>query len=184
MLTNNVGPIDRVIRLGLGALLLLAPATEAAGQLPVWLLPAVGVVLILTALVGFCPLYRLFGLSTARPSITTGAKRMNYRSIDADYAVTGQIEPAEMAAISAAGFKSIVCARPDNEDFGQPSFDEVAKAAEAQGLQVLHVPVSGMVSQGAFMRFSEAMKDMPKPVLAYCRSGGRAASLYSMYKNG
>jgi len=26
------------------------------------------------------------------------------------------------------------------------------------------------------------MEQMPKPVLAYCRSGGRAASLYTMLK--
>ena len=109
-------------------------------------------------------------------------KRVNFKTIDKDYAVSGQILPAQMAAVSAAGFKSIVCARPDNEDHGQPSFDDVARAAEQNGIQSVHVPVSGMVSQSAFMRFEEAMKAMPKPVLAYCRSGGRAASLYQMLK--
>jgi uncharacterized protein (TIGR01244 family) len=109
-------------------------------------------------------------------------KKVNFKTIDKDYAVSGQILPAQMAAVSAAGFKSIVCARPDNEDHGQPSFDDVARAAEQNGIQIVHVPVSGMVSQGAFMRFEEAMKAMPKPVLAYCRSGGRAASLYQMLK--
>jgi uncharacterized protein (TIGR01244 family) len=109
-------------------------------------------------------------------------KKVNFKSIDKDYAVSGQILPAQMAAVSAAGFKSIVCARPDNEDHGQPSFSDVARAAEQNGIQIVHVPVSGMVSQSAFMRFEEAMKSMPKPVLAYCRSGGRAASLYQMLK--
>ena len=107
---------------------------------------------------------------------------MTAKPITTTLSVSEQILPQEMAALSAAGFKSIVCARPDNEDHGQPSFKDVARAAEQSGIQIVHVPVSGMVSQGAFMRFEEAMKSMPKPVLAYCRSGGRAASLYQMLK--
>ena len=110
-------------------------------------------------------------------------KKVNFKNLDKDYAVTGQILPAQIPAVAAAGFKSIVCARPDNEDYGQPSFDEVAREAERAGIQIIHVPVSGMVGQGAFMKFEQAMKQMPKPVLAYCRSGGRAASLYSMLRS-
>jgi uncharacterized protein (TIGR01244 family) len=106
------------------------------------------------------------------------------QTIDADYAVTGQIQAVDMAAITDAGFKSIVCARPDNEDVGQPDFEEIARAAESAGLRIAHIPVSGMVTQGAFLHFTEAMRDLPKPVLAYCRSGGRAASLYAMAKAG
>jgi uncharacterized protein (TIGR01244 family) len=109
-------------------------------------------------------------------------KKVNFRNIDKDYAVSGQVLPEQIPAVAAAGFRSIVCARPDHEDHGQPSFAEVAKAAEQSGLKIVHVPVNGMVSQGAFMRFEDAMKSLPKPVLAYCRSGGRAASLYSMLK--
>jgi uncharacterized protein (TIGR01244 family) len=120
----------------------------------------------------------MWPFSSAEPK----EKKVNFKNIDKDYAVSGQILPDQMAAVSAAGFKSIVCARPDNEDHGQPSFKDVASAAEQSGIQIVHVPVSGMVSQGAFMRFEEAMKSMPKPVLAYCRSGGRAASLYQMLK--
>lgn len=109
-------------------------------------------------------------------------KKVNYRNLDSSYAVTGQIMPDQIPAVAAAGFKSIVCARPDNEDFGQPSFAEVAREAEKAGLQIVHVPVSGAITQASFMRFEDAMKQMPKPVLAYCRSGGRAASLYSALK--
>jgi uncharacterized protein (TIGR01244 family) len=109
-------------------------------------------------------------------------KKVNYRNLDSSYAVSGQIMPDQIPAVAAAGFKSIVCARPDNEDFGQPSFAEVAREAEKVGLQIVHVPVSGAVTQASFMRFEDAMKKMPKPVLAYCRSGGRAASLYSALK--
>ena len=104
---------------------------------------------------------------------------MNIRKIDADFSVTGQITPAEIEAVSAAGFKSIVCARPDNEEHDQPGFDAVARAAEAQGLQIVHIPVSGMLGEGQIIRFHEAWAQLPKPVLGYCRSGARAGSLYA-----
>lgn len=67
-LTSNVGTADRVIRLALGALLVALPFVLSS---PFWEsplarvgAPLVGVVLIATALVRFCPLYRLVGAST------------------------------------------------------------------------------------------------------------------------
>lgn len=117
-------------------------------------------------------------------STQTKEKPVNYRNLDKDYAVSGQILPSQIPAVAAAGFKSIVCARPDNEDPGQPSFAEVAREAEKAGLKIVHVPVSGAMSQGTFIKFEQAMAELPKPVLAYCRSGGRASSLYTLLKRG
>ncbi|TJV43384.1 MAG: TIGR01244 family phosphatase, partial [Mesorhizobium sp.] len=50
---------------------------------------------------------------------------MEYRQITEDYSVSGQIQPEEVAAIKAAGFKSVICNRPDDEQPGQPSADTV-----------------------------------------------------------
>jgi uncharacterized protein (TIGR01244 family) len=103
---------------------------------------------------------------------------MKIRKIDDDFSVTGQIAPEQLKAISAAGFKGIVCARPDNEESGQPSFDAVARAAEAEGLQIVHIPVAGLLGEGQIIRFHDAWAKLPKPILGYCRSGARAGSLY------
>ena len=54
---------------------------------------------------------------------------MEYRQITDDYAVSGQITPEDIAAIKAAGFRSIICNRPDDEQPGQPSAAEIAVAA-------------------------------------------------------
>jgi uncharacterized protein (TIGR01244 family) len=54
---------------------------------------------------------------------------MDIRQINDEYSVTGQITPADLDDIKALGFKSIVCNRPDEEEPGQPSFDEVAARA-------------------------------------------------------
>jgi uncharacterized protein (TIGR01244 family) len=107
------------------------------------------------------------------------AKTMNIRKINDDFFVTGQITPEQVKDLSEAGFKGIVCARPDNEEGGQPSFDAVARAAEAEGIQIVHIPVSGMLGEGQIIRFHDAWAQMPKPILGYCRSGARAGSLHA-----
>jgi hypothetical protein len=59
MLSKNVGSIDRILRivvgLGLISLVFLGPQTPWG-----W----VGVVPLLTAFIGFCPLYTLLGIRT------------------------------------------------------------------------------------------------------------------------
>jgi membrane protein YdbS with pleckstrin-like domain len=66
----NVGSVDRILRALVGIVLLLLPfipatATALAGLGGwIWALPAVGAVLLLTAIFRFCPAYRLLGIRT------------------------------------------------------------------------------------------------------------------------
>jgi len=55
----NVGGIDRVLRIIVGALLV---ALAAMGTIGVW--GYIGVVLLATGLVRFCPVYPLLGINT------------------------------------------------------------------------------------------------------------------------
>ena len=110
---------------------------------------------------------------------------MDIRRITEDYAVSPQISPDDIPEIKAAGFRSIMCNRPDGEDYGQPEFDAVAEAARAEGIDVRCVPiVSGMVTPQAAQDFATALEDMPKPMLAYCRSGTRCTMLWSIASYG
>jgi hypothetical protein len=66
----NIGSVDRIIRALFGLVLVLAPFVRLAlFAEPVWLWGSVvvGVVLIATASISFCPLYAPFGLSTRKP---------------------------------------------------------------------------------------------------------------------
>lgn len=109
---------------------------------------------------------------------------MNIRPIDEFVSVTGQITPDQIAGIKAAGYKSIVCNRPDGEEPGQPEFDAVKKAAEEAGLYVAYVPVGGMgITPDAVTGMVDALDEMEKPVLAYCRSGARSTRLYEAAKH-
>ena len=62
----NVGTTDRFIRIAIG-IALLAYAYLGEGQIR-WI-GLIGVVPILTALVGFCPLYAMLGLKTCATDI-------------------------------------------------------------------------------------------------------------------
>jgi uncharacterized protein (TIGR01244 family) len=112
----------------------------------------------------------------------TSSQSLSYRSIDAGFAVSGQISTADLPKIAEAGFKTIVCARPDHEEPGQPTFSEIAKAALDAGLEAVHIPVSGMIGEGQLIRMEAALNDLPSPMFGYCRSGARAGSLYTTAK--
>ena len=104
---------------------------------------------------------------------------MNIRKLDEDFSITGQVLPDQVQAVADAGFKAIICARPDDEEAGQPSFAVVASEAERLGLAIVHIPVSGPLGEGQIIRFHDALAKMPRPVLGYCRSGMRAGSLHA-----
>jgi hypothetical protein len=63
-MTANMHRIDRTVRILVAALLLLAWAVGwVSGTLAI-VLAVVAVVFLATSAVGFCPLYRIFGIST------------------------------------------------------------------------------------------------------------------------
>jgi uncharacterized protein (TIGR01244 family) len=113
---------------------------------------------------------------------SSSPQSLAYRKLDADFAVAGQITPDDVAKVAEAGFKTIVCARPDHEEPGQPTFALIASAAKKAGLQAVHIPVAGGIGEGQLIRMEAALNDLPKPMFGYCRSGARAGSLYSTAK--
>ncbi|WP_337189608.1 TIGR01244 family sulfur transferase [Aurantiacibacter rhizosphaerae] len=93
--------------------------------------------------------------------------------------VSPQISPAEVSELAAAGYKSIICNRPDEEETGQPDFADIAAAATALGLSTRHIPVDAErpVEMQADA-FAKALAELPGPVLAYCRTGNRCTKLH------
>jgi sulfide:quinone oxidoreductase len=106
---------------------------------------------------------------------------LDIRKITDALSVAPQIAVSDMPALRAAGFRAIVSNRPDGEDGDQPSFAEIAAAARAVGLEAHHVPVqSGKVGDKDVAAFAAVMADLPRPVLAFCRTGTRSATLWSL----
>ncbi|MFK7940115.1 MAG: TIGR01244 family sulfur transferase [Roseovarius sp.] len=110
---------------------------------------------------------------------------MDLRPITPDYSVAPQILPEDVAAIADAGYKSIMCNRPDGEEFGQPDFASIEAEAQKAGLQVCWVPVGGMGPRpDDVAAFGAALRDMPQPLLAYCRTGTRCTMMWTIAMHG
>ena len=105
---------------------------------------------------------------------------MEYRQIADSYAVSPQISVEDVATIKAAGFKSVICNRPDNEDPGQPDHATIQRAVEEAGLSFKWIPViSGQMTADNVADQAAALEELPGPVFAYCRSGTRCTNLYA-----
>ncbi|MGB7431079.1 MAG: TIGR01244 family sulfur transferase, partial [Ahrensia sp.] len=109
---------------------------------------------------------------------------MDLKKITEKVSVSPQITVDDMAAIKQAGFRAIICNRPDGEGADQPSFSEIEAAAKAVGIEARYVPVqTGIVKDSDVEAFGVALEDLQRPVLAYCRSGMRSASLWSFHES-
>ena len=109
------------------------------------------------------------------------AVQRDVRRVTDEVSVAPQISVADVAEIAAAGFRSIVCKRPDGESGDQVAFAEIEAAAKEAGLEIVWQPViSAAMTDLDAVRFGEIVDDLPKPVLAYCRSGTRCAALWSL----
>ena len=95
-------------------------------------------------------------------------------------AASRQITPADLKAIRSAGFRSVICNRPDGESADQPAFEEIAAAARELGLEARYLPVvPNQIGAAEVDAFGALVDTLPKPILAYCRSGNRAAMLWN-----
>ena len=94
-------------------------------------------------------------------------------------AVASQIEAADVAALAADGFTTVICNRPDGEDFGQPTADAIATECAANGIQFYFIPIdrSGL-TMDMVESFRNAVAASTGHVLAYCRSGQRSSVIW------
>jgi uncharacterized protein (TIGR01244 family) len=109
----------------------------------------------------------------------SGALPLN--PIAADVCVAPQLGPEAMTELASLGFRSVVNNRPDFEGGpDQPTSAQVEAAALAAGLVYRHLPVNGAYqSPEEIAAFGELMRELPRPVLCFCRSGARSSRLYA-----
>lgn len=106
---------------------------------------------------------------------------MTPRMLDERLSVLPQIQPEDLPTLAAMGFRSIISNRPDGEAPDQPATAEIASAARAAGLQFEHVPVVGSaISDGDIARFGTLLDTLPGPVLGFCKTGTRSATLWAL----
>ena len=108
---------------------------------------------------------------------------MDIRKITDELSVAPQIQAAEVPAIAAAGFRAVICNRPDGESADQPCCGDIEAAVKAN--DYVRQPRRPEASAWAdAQEFGALLAELPKPVLAYCRSGTRCATLWSLSEAG
>jgi uncharacterized protein (TIGR01244 family) len=94
--------------------------------------------------------------------------------------VAPQLPPEAMSEAANAGFRSVINNRPDHEGgAAQPTSAQIETAAAAAGLQYRFLPVDGgYQSPDEIAAFAALLAELPKPLLAFCRSGARSTRLF------
>jgi len=102
------------------------------------------------------------------------------RQIAPDVCVAPQLGPEAMAEAARQGFRSVINNRPDFEHGpGQPTSAAIEAAARAAGLEYRFLPVDGgYQSPQEIAEFAKLLAELPRPILAFCRSGARSTRLY------
>jgi uncharacterized protein (TIGR01244 family) len=103
---------------------------------------------------------------------------MNPQPLTPTFAISPQITPTDIEALKALGYRTLINNRPDDEEPGQPLAAEIEAAAHAAGLAYAHIPVAGTLTPKAVAALREVLAHQPSPMLAFCRSGKRSATLW------
>lgn len=106
---------------------------------------------------------------------------MILKPLSSGLSVTPQIEAADIADLAARGFRSIIGNRPEHEAPDQPAWSSLVAEAERHGLSARQIPVvPGQIAPDDVERFAEALRDLPTPIVAFCRTGTRSATLWAL----
>ena len=102
------------------------------------------------------------------------------KRLDDKVRVSAQIWPQEVAGL---GVAMIVNNRPDGEEPGQPTSEEIAAAARTAGVGYRHIPMAGGVSLPQVAEMAEALAAAEGEVLAFCKSGTRSTYLWALARS-
>ena len=105
---------------------------------------------------------------------------MDIRRINDDIAVAPQIKAEDLVEIAAQGFRTVINNRPDGEAPDQTPAADIEAAAQAAGLTYYFIPaISGQLTHENVADFGGTIEEAEGPVLAFCRSGTRSATLWA-----
>ena len=103
---------------------------------------------------------------------------MKLAEVTDTFTVSPQLQPGDMSELANAGFRTVICNRPDGEEPGQPAVVSLREAAEGVGMAFHHIPVSGgAFPSEALIAFRQVREEADGKVIAFCRTGTRSITL-------
>ena len=110
---------------------------------------------------------------------------MIIRQLAPGLSVADQLTMDDLEAVKEAGFKAVICNRPDEEGEPHADADSMAQKANALGLEFRYLPVNGAnITDTDVTEHAALLSEVPEPVLTYCRSGARCAKLWALTEAG
>lgn len=99
-----------------------------------------------------------------------------------DFAVAWQLEADDFGSIAQQGFRSVINNRPDGEVGVYISQAEAAETAARNGLAYASLPIDheSLIDPAVADAFRALLDRLPKPILAYCRSGTRCSLIWGL----
>ena len=106
---------------------------------------------------------------------------MNTTKLSENFIVSGQLAVSDLQEIKNLGIKTIICNRPDKEDYNQVSFNTISEEASKFGIKAFHIPITVDTDPLDIKEAYNSLKnEILEPVIAYCRSGSRSAALFNL----
>ena len=100
-------------------------------------------------------------------------------AVNENLSISDQIEATDIEQLAQEGVQVIMCNRPDEEAAEQPSFSDIAAAAEAKGMEAIYIPFKTGEMKAEHVRQMRRLQDSGKRLHAFCRSGNRSFCLYA-----
>lgn len=106
---------------------------------------------------------------------------MEIRKVSDQFSVSGQLTPEALEELHAAGVRTLIGNRPDHEAPDQPEHAALDRRARELGIAVHYLPVvHDTINRQNVEDFAELLAGAAKPVHAWCRSGLRSLTLWSL----
>ncbi|MBN2907001.1 MAG: TIGR01244 family phosphatase [Rhodobacteraceae bacterium] len=101
------------------------------------------------------------------------------------FAAAAQPDAESLAQLAAAGFRTLICNRPDDEVPPGERAADMQAAAQAAGMAFAQVAVPhGPITPDLLEAEIAALRDLPGPHFAYCAAGIRAALIWAFASAG
>ena len=106
---------------------------------------------------------------------------MEVRKLTDSISVSPQVAIEDIKDIAEAGFKTVICNRPNGESEDQPDLDLIEAECHKHGLIYVSQPViSGNISDQDVDAFDQFLASAQTPIFAFCRTGTRCTMLWGM----
>ena len=105
---------------------------------------------------------------------------MDIRKITDHYFVSPQIETGDVPEIAKAGFKTVICNRPDAEVPPSHQAQAIEVAVRAAGMEFHILPLTHQTMTRENVTTQMELAGGDGPVLAYCATGTRCTVAWSL----